>query len=97
MANKPDDKIKVTGLWVNEARNGDRYLSGTLNPIVKILIFPNAFKEDGSSDPDYYMYFAPKEKKDAAVPKQQDLLKPRPVPSIEPIRDDSITDDDIPF
>jgi len=58
--------VKLTGLWKNTDKEGKIYLSGSLGG-VKVLVFPNAFKK-AEKDPDYNLFFAPKEDKDKAAP-----------------------------
>ena len=57
------EKIKLSGLWLNQTQNGDNYFSGSLGS-AKLLIFKNTFKEEGSNQPDYNLYLAPIEKKE---------------------------------
>lgn len=47
--------IKLTGLWANESRNGEKYMVGTIGG-AKVLIMRNKFKEEGSREPDYNLY-----------------------------------------
>lgn len=57
------DATKLTGLWKNKDKNGNTFLSGSLNAITQIMVMPNTFKQEGDSKaPDYYMYIAAKEK-----------------------------------
>lgn len=71
--------IKVSGLWLNDSPKG-KYLSGSIGGI-KILVFKNTFKKEGSKEPDYEMYFDEYKKKETTV--EQDLK--------------GDFDDDIPF
>jgi len=48
-------KIKLTGLWEETSKDGKSYLSGTMMPGAKLLIFPNGFKKK-PNDPDYVAY-----------------------------------------
>lgn len=67
------DATKLTGLWKNKDKNGNTFLSGSLNAITQIMIMPNTFKkEDETRSPDYYMYIAAKEK--PAEDKPKDVL-----------------------
>ena len=50
-------KIKLTGLWKETSKDGKDYLSGTMMPGAKLLIFPNSFKQR-PNDPDYIAYLA---------------------------------------
>ncbi len=51
------NKIKLTGLWEETTKDGKSYLSGTMMPGAKLLIFPNSFKKR-PTDPDYIAYLA---------------------------------------
>lgn len=56
------DGTKLTGLWKNKDKNGNTFLSGTLNQITQIMVMPNSFKKPGDRSPDYYVYIAAKDK-----------------------------------
>lgn len=57
------DATKLTGLWKSKDKNGNTFLSGSLNAITQIMVMPNTFKkEDDTKAPDYYLYLAAKEK-----------------------------------
>lgn len=57
------DATKLTGLWKNKDKNGNTFLSGSLNAITQIMVMPNTFKQKGDGKaPDYYLYIAEKEK-----------------------------------
>ncbi len=58
------DMTKLTGVWRNQDKNGNTYLSGSLSPITNLLIMPNTFKKSGDKAPDYFVYIAPKEKQE---------------------------------
>ncbi len=58
--------LKLTGLWKSKTKDGKTYLSGTLGSI-KVLVFTNEYKKK-DSDPDYTLFFAPKEEKDRPAP-----------------------------
>lgn len=51
------NKIKLTGLWKQETRDGQDYLSGQMLPGAKLLIFPNSYKNK-PGDPDFVCYLA---------------------------------------
>ena len=57
------EMIPITGLWLNESKNGEKYFSGYMGS-AKVLIFKNKFKER-ENQPDYVLYVT-------ANPKQQD-------------------------
>ena len=54
--------VKITGLWQNEDKKGNKYLSGSMGS-AKVLIFKNNYKEQ-DKHPDYIMYLAPQKKKE---------------------------------
>ena len=56
-------KIKLTGLWKEKSKDGKDYLSGTMMPGAKLLIFPNGFKKR-PNDPDYIAYLASSKESD---------------------------------
>lgn len=60
-------KIKLTGLWLNEDKDGNKYMAGNVNSNMKVLIYKNSYKKDGSNDPDYVAYLVPIESKDKKV------------------------------
>jgi uncharacterized protein (DUF736 family) len=57
--------IPLSGLWKNTSANGQQYLSGKLSPGVRILIFPNKYKQ-ADNQPDYQIYLAPIEREGQA-------------------------------
>jgi hypothetical protein len=69
--------LKVTGLWVNEGANGQKYFSGTMGNI-RIVIFKNTFKADSSNEPDYILYFDEQKKKE--VPKSSSDISDDDIP-----------------
>ena len=52
-----ENQIKLSGLWLNETKNGQKYLSGIKNG-QKYTNFKNTFKEK-DSQPDYNLYVEP--------------------------------------
>ena len=61
MYNKDNSLNRVMGLWENTSKNGDKYLSGSLNQSVRVMVMKNRYKES-KSDPDYVVYFTPNTK-----------------------------------
>ena len=56
----PNEKREnVSGLWINQTKNGDTYFSGK-NEGFKYVIFKNGFKEK-DNQPDYILYKEPVE------------------------------------
>jgi len=59
------DATKLTGLWKSKDKNGNTFLSGSLNAITQLMVMPNTFKKEGDSKaPDYYVYLSAKEKRE---------------------------------
>ena len=52
------DKVRLTGLWKNESKDGGTYLSGSMSPSSQLLILENKYK-DGDNDPDYIAFMTP--------------------------------------
>ncbi len=49
-------RVKVSGLWAGETKDGTRYLSGG-NGSVRYSIWPNGYKEeDGGNAADYVLF-----------------------------------------
>lgn len=68
------EATKLTGLWKNQDKNGNDYLSGSLNSISQIMVFPNSFKKDDDAKaPDFFLYVAAREKSESK-PKTTDEL-----------------------
>lgn len=55
--------MPFTGLWVNETKDGMKYMAGKVGPRLKLMVFSNKHKKS-DSDPDYVAYLAPVEPKD---------------------------------
>ena len=58
--------LKATGLWLNTDGKGEKYFAGSLGG-VRVVIFKNTFKEEGTNEPDYTMYFAENKKLEKPV------------------------------
>jgi hypothetical protein len=56
--NDTNAKIKLTGLWKQESKDGESYLAGKISPSMRLMIFPNQFKKT-DADPDYVAYMTP--------------------------------------
>ena len=54
--------IEASGLWLNESKDGTKYFSGSMGHL-RVVIFKNIFKKEGSNEPDYKMYFDGQAKK----------------------------------
>ena len=56
-----DEKIKKQdGLWIKKDKNGNDYLSGSLDDNNFISIFKNKYKEPGDKKPDFKFIITPK-------------------------------------
>jgi len=55
------DGTRITGLWKNETKAGEKYLAGNLG-LSRLVILPNGFKKD-AKEPDFYAYLVPSKKK----------------------------------
>ena len=64
--------IRLTGLWMNESRDGKKYMSGTMGG-AKLLIFKNERKEQ-DKHPDYYAFIGESVKKQEGQSAQQGQL-----------------------
>lgn len=61
MSNQP--MLTLGGLWVNEDKNGNKFMSGTLG-MLRLLIFKNTNKQSDKS-PDYWIKVVEKPRDDA--------------------------------
>lgn len=61
---KENQLIELAALWLNEAKDGSKYMSGKINGL-NVLVFKNKFKEK-DNQPDYRIYLAKAEKKEAS-------------------------------
>jgi len=62
--------IKASGLWLNKDSKGASYFSGSMGAM-RVVIFKNTFKKEGSNEPDYEMYFDEQKKKDVKEATQE--------------------------
>ena len=71
------EKLKISGLWKNENRNGNAYYAGSLSPSVRVMIFKNMFK-NSERDPEAILYLAPNDRQkdgDRSAPQPAELAK----------------------
>ena len=61
--------IKLSGMWINESKSGEKFFSGNLGS-GRIVLLKNTFKEEGNNEPDYNLYIEEQVKK--VVPKLKD-------------------------
>lgn len=55
-------KVKLTGLWRGETKDGEPYLSGQLSGSSKLFIYKNRHKKN-DGDPDFVAYLVPAKKR----------------------------------
>jgi hypothetical protein len=70
------EMLKLTGLWVNETKDGNQMMSGYLSN-ARILILKNREKVEGSREHDYFMFLVP------APPKKKPGVTKEPAQEIE--------------
>ncbi|MBB6052308.1 hypothetical protein [Armatimonas rosea] len=63
------DMIKLGGLWTNKDKDGNTFLTGKLNPGVRILIFKNKYRE-AENHPTHIMYLSQVEQQPSDENKQ---------------------------
>ena len=74
MTDNKERRIKLSGLWLNESKAGEKYFSGSLGTNGKLLVFKNGKKEK-ESDPDYSLYLVPKPaKQEVGATEERDEL-----------------------
>jgi hypothetical protein len=63
---KDSTMLELGGLWMHVNDNNQKYMSGSINQGVRILVLPNGFKKQGDSKPDYILYVTPNRPKPEA-------------------------------
>ena len=58
------NSVRLTGLWKEKTKEGDTYLTGTLNQGSRFYIMPNKHKKT-DKDPDYNLFLKQIDKKEA--------------------------------
>jgi hypothetical protein len=58
-----NNRIKLTGLWKKEGRDGSVFYSGKLSYNASLLLFRNQYKRS-EKDPDLVLYIGKSEKKE---------------------------------
>ena len=56
-------RVKISGLWAGETKDGVRYLSGG-NGSVRYSIWPNGFKDQGENQSSHILYVEQAKKKE---------------------------------
>ena len=69
-----DGLIRIGGLWKTQSKDGKAYLSGSFGG-AKLMIFPNKFRSDNQSDPEYVVCIAAsKPKKKVQQTESEDFI-----------------------
>lgn len=58
--------IELCALWLNETKDGKKYMSGNLGN-AKLMLFKNDYKKPGSKEPDYRLFLDEKPKEERAT------------------------------
>jgi len=83
---RQSDLVRLAPLWKRKSKAGNKYLGGQLGDAPAVVL-PNTYKEDGSNQPDYYLYVSPRRRKDDASDTPQDT------PQVSA----PVAEDDLPF
>lgn len=63
--------VRVMGLWENTDRKGNKYFSGNLTNSVRVMIFKNSYKTEGSRDPEFILYVSQRSQEERQGGSQQ--------------------------
>jgi len=102
---------KVSGMWKNSKKDGELYFSGKLRSGIKIYLFKNKYKQEGTKQPDYYLLIEeggklPGEEMDYEVgepPTEEELTTPEEFmsdesfPGAEDDPGEEMEEDEVPF
>ena len=58
-------RVKLTGLWVNETKDGTKFMSGGAGS-ARYSIWPNKFAKPNSTDPTHILYVEAPMKKESS-------------------------------
>ncbi len=80
------EMIEIGALWLKQAKDGSKFMTGTLNKNTSILVFANKHKK-ADNHPDYRLFFAPAREKTVQA-----------APGLEPpTAAQGVTEEDVPF
>jgi uncharacterized protein (DUF736 family) len=70
--NNEKTKLQEAGaFWIKKSKAGNSFLTGTVKSqsgeVIKVIVFKNQYKTDGSNQPDYRVYF------DTSLPPQAEV------------------------
>lgn len=62
MENTTKNKLKEAGaFWIKKSKTGNSFLTGSIKTSsgeeIKVIVFKNKYKNEGSNQPDYRVYF----------------------------------------
>lgn len=95
LVQRESDNVKIGAFWQRQTADGRAYTNGEVtfgDTVVKVVVFPNKYKQPGTKQPDERILLS--------VPRGEQAPPPaRPNPAHQPPEDDAppITDADIPF
>lgn len=95
--NNEKTKLQEAGaFWIKKSKTGNNFLTGSVKSKdgeeIKVIVFKNKYKTEGSNQPDYRVYF------DTSLPpKSQDI--PKSEPKVQKSTKEKVTTqtEEIPF
>lgn len=95
MENNNKPKLEEAGaLWIKKSKTGNNFLTGSVKTKsgeeIKVIVFKNKYKTEGSNQPDYRIYFdqqLPKDTNETKKTKEKNISDQAP----------AVTTEDIPF
>jgi uncharacterized protein (DUF736 family) len=96
-------KLQEAGaFWIKKSKAGNSFLTGTVKSqsgeVIKVIVFKNQYKTEGSNQPDYRVYFdtsvAPQNSQEDLVVKKTPEIKEAPK---ELAKESAKQTEDIPF
>jgi len=93
--NNEKTKLQEAGaFWIKKSKSGNSFLTGTVKSqsgeVIKVIVFKNKYKTEGSNQPDYRVYF------DTSLP-PQNSQEDAPVKKSAPQKQVPKQTEDIPF
>jgi uncharacterized protein (DUF736 family) len=97
--NNEKTKLQEAGaFWIKKSKSGNSFLTGTVKSqsgeVIKVIVFKNKYKTEGSNQPDYRVYF------DTSLPPQsnQDEIPTKKSPESKQVTKEAPKQtEDIPF
>ena len=88
-------KLQEAGaFWIKKSKAGNSFLTGTVKSqtgeVIKVIVFKNQYKTEGSNQPDYRVYF------DTSLPPQNGQ-EDAPAKKIPAVKEAPKQTEDIPF